>query len=348
VAINCGRGCADTGRDSGLVWQVLWGAVTKLKVVRRGCLLGLAGTAAVLAGIGAGPAQASTGPVFAAVGFSNGSSVLIAGTFGGSAHRIFRGDQPASVSEPAVSPDGRRIAFVEIEGTNGPWVSVINTDGSGHRHLTGSLGSNRDVSTPVWSRDGKKIFVGVLNETQRANYAAYVVSTSGSGRLTGVSHGSNARPESISSDNKTLAFDTMLSGDRWQRTALMTVSGTSRHLVGGANLWQATWKPRSSTVAVSRVLRDTGSGVTIQIQLLNTSTGHYHALAATQSATSLGAAYPLAWNSTGTWLYYLHYDYRNGDQVHPRIYRIRADGSGRTDVTPRLSGWTGPFAIQGR
>ena len=62
-----------------------------------------------------------------------------------------------------------------------------------------------------------------------------------------------------------------------------------------------------------------------------------------------GAAYPLAWSRDGAFLYYLHFAYRNGSQVNPRIYRIRADGTGERDVTPDMpSAWNGMFSLQGR
>ena len=290
-------------------------------------------------------AAATTGPAYAAVGFAHNATTLIVGRFGGTARTIYRGDSPASIQEPSVSPDGRRVAFDEVEGSGFPRIAVINVDGTGHKFLTGNV-TDRDLSAPVWSRDGKRIYFGSYNTERQNNYAAYFVPADGSARMTAVPHGSDARPESLSADDKTLAFDTMVSGERWQRTGLIGVNGTSRRRVGGANLWQAAWRPRTSTLAVSRVLREGNEAVTIQIQLLNISTGRYHALSATQSASGYGAAYPLAWY--GGWLYYFHYDYRNGSQAHPQVYKIRPDGSERTNVTPRLSGWLGPFSVQGR
>jgi Tol biopolymer transport system component len=314
-----------------------------VRVGRLALAAAIAGGALLLA---PAPVTAATiGPAYAAVGFSGDGTTLIVGHLGGAARTIYRGDQPASVEEPTVSPDGRRVAFVDIEGSSSARIAVINFDGTGHRYLTGSV-TDRDLSTPVWSRDGRWIYFGCRSYARSAFYAAYRVPADGSSRMTALSHGSNERPESLSSDGTRLVFDMMVSGERWQRTGVMAVNGTSRQRVGGTNLWQATWRPRTSTLAVSRVLRDSNDAVTIQIQLLNIGTGRYHALSATQSPSTYGAAYPLAWN--GGWLYYLHYDYRNGNQVHPRIYKIKPDGTARTDVTPRLSGWQGPFSVQGR
>ena len=288
---------------------------------------------------------ATTAPEYAAVGFAHGVSTLMVGRLGGPATTIYRGDSPASVQEITVSPDGRRVAFVDTEGSDSPRIAVINVDGTGHKFLSPNL-PDRDLSTPVWSRDSTRIYFGCYDMQRGGYYAAYVVPANGSARMAAIPHGGNTRPESVSADGKRIVFDLVVSGERWQRTGVMGVDGTSRRRVGGPDLWQATWRPKTNTLAVSRVLRDSMDAVTIQIQLLNLSTGHYHALTATQSSGSYGAAYPLAWNSG--WLYYLHYDYRNGNQVHPRVFRVRPDGTGRTDVTPRMSGWLGPFSVQGR
>ena len=64
---------------------------------------------------------------------------------------------------PAVSPDGRQIAYVGFDdrklGYQDTQLSVMNLDGSGKRVLTHSL--DRSVSNPVWSGDGRAIYVQV-------------------------------------------------------------------------------------------------------------------------------------------------------------------------------------------
>src|SRR5688572_15235378 len=58
---------------------------------------------------------------------------------------------PPDVSQPAWSPDGRRIAF---QRHGGDWFGdtyVINADGSGEHELT------RDVQGVTWSPDGRQI-----------------------------------------------------------------------------------------------------------------------------------------------------------------------------------------------
>jgi dipeptidyl aminopeptidase/acylaminoacyl peptidase len=63
-------------------------------------------------------------------------------------------------SNPAVSPDGRSIAYLgfddKLQGYQVTRLYVMNRDGSGSRVLTGSF--DRDVSSPVWDAGGKRIY----------------------------------------------------------------------------------------------------------------------------------------------------------------------------------------------
>jgi len=69
-------------------------------------------------------------------------------------------DRPGPDRSPAVSPDGRQIAFVGYEDRTRTYqvsrLQVMNLDGSGQRVLTGRL--DRSVSNPVWASDGSGIY----------------------------------------------------------------------------------------------------------------------------------------------------------------------------------------------
>ena len=68
-------------------------------------------------------------------------------------------ERPGPDHSPAVSPDGRRIAFVGYEDRTRTYqvsrLQVMNIDGSGARVVTGGL--DRSVSNPVWAADGSGI-----------------------------------------------------------------------------------------------------------------------------------------------------------------------------------------------
>ncbi|MGA9422539.1 MAG: S9 family peptidase, partial [Rhodanobacteraceae bacterium] len=64
-------------------------------------------------------------------------------------------------NSPAVSPDGKQIAYVGFEdrylGYQNRRLSVMNRDGSHSHVLTGKL--DRSVGDPVWAADGRSIYV---------------------------------------------------------------------------------------------------------------------------------------------------------------------------------------------
>jgi dipeptidyl aminopeptidase/acylaminoacyl peptidase len=70
-------------------------------------------------------------------------------------------DREGPAGSPAVSPDGRRIAWTgrgeEFLGYQQSRLHVMNADGSDVRVLTADL--DRSVSSPVWSADGRRIYV---------------------------------------------------------------------------------------------------------------------------------------------------------------------------------------------
>ena len=76
-------------------------------------------------------------------------------------------------NSPAVSPDGRHIAYVGFDdrqlGYQNRRLYVMNLDGSDKRVLTGSL--DRSVSSPAWGGDSRSIYVQVedrgVNKVER-------------------------------------------------------------------------------------------------------------------------------------------------------------------------------------
>jgi acylaminoacyl-peptidase len=68
-------------------------------------------------------------------------------------------DRRGPDSSPALSPDGRRIAFTgyddRAQGYQLTHLYVMNRDGSGRRQLAAKLG--RSVATPRWSADGERV-----------------------------------------------------------------------------------------------------------------------------------------------------------------------------------------------
>jgi len=70
-------------------------------------------------------------------------------------------DRNGPDNAPAVSPDGRLIAYTGFDdherGYENVQLYVMNADGSNRRALTGSL--DRSVDSPIWAADGRSVYV---------------------------------------------------------------------------------------------------------------------------------------------------------------------------------------------
>ena len=77
-----------------------------------------------------------------------------------------RGPGRGPASDPAWSPDGRKLAFVRLSADLGEPIYVVNADGSGLRRLTRGPALDAD---PAWSPDGRKLaFVRAATATPRS------------------------------------------------------------------------------------------------------------------------------------------------------------------------------------
>ncbi|MYF60885.1 MAG: S9 family peptidase, partial [Gammaproteobacteria bacterium] len=86
------------------------------------------------------------------------SELYIAPVAGGEIRALT--DRPGPDQSPAVSPDGRQVAFVGYEDRTRTYqvsrLQVMNLDGSGGRVLTAGL--DRSVANPVWASDGSGLY----------------------------------------------------------------------------------------------------------------------------------------------------------------------------------------------
>ena len=83
-------------------------------------------------------------------------------------------------SDPAWSPDGRKIAFVGMADDGNTDVYVVGADGLGQQRLTRHPGVD---GNPAWSPDGRKIaFTRGVGECCAGKTHIYVMNADGSGQ----------------------------------------------------------------------------------------------------------------------------------------------------------------------
>jgi acylaminoacyl-peptidase len=101
-------------------------------------------------------------------------------------------DRRGPDASPAVSPDGRTIAYLgfddRYQGYQVTHLYLMNRDGSGPRLATG--GYDRDIDRPTWSRDGRRIYFATSDQ---GNGKIGWVSVEGLGTA-------GAKPEILASD----------------------------------------------------------------------------------------------------------------------------------------------------
>ena len=103
---------------------------------------------------------------------------------------------------PALSPDGRRIAFqTEIDG--GAEIVVMNADGTERRRLTNMTVDHVGAMRPAWSPDGSKIVFASFVQPKDI----YVINADGTGTPKNLTkHPKNDGSPAWSPDGRTIAF----------------------------------------------------------------------------------------------------------------------------------------------
>jgi Tol biopolymer transport system component len=115
------------------------------------------------------------------------------------------GTSPAS--DPAWSPDGRKLAFVRLNAGLGDPIYVVNADGSGLRNLTPKpVGA---YAAPAWSPDGRRI---AFVSERDGNSEVYVMNADGSGQRNLTRNPAYDADPAWSPDGRKIAFATNRDG----------------------------------------------------------------------------------------------------------------------------------------
>jgi TolB protein len=157
--LRSGDAATVTGRDAGSTWYQV-----KLADGRTGWVSGsfvqISGDAAAVP-----VAQAPAAPARAAAPAAKGNTIVFQTASGGPIYVMNANGSNlrylTSGIDPALSPDGRQVAFTRWMGNSTGVLGdlwVINTDGSGERKVTGEV---QQPKSPTWSADGKTITLNI-------------------------------------------------------------------------------------------------------------------------------------------------------------------------------------------
>jgi TolB protein len=155
-----------------------------------------------------------------------------------------RAEQPRNASLPAVSPDGRRIAFVAGRGDSVWQVYVVNADGGGTLRLTSS---STDKYKPSWSADGK--WVHFLSGQHDTCTLSAVPVRGGPEKIVVAM---NAKEVVLSHDGRRLAhtFGSWTRNRIW--TSALDGSGAGAITDSAAGWFNLAWSPDDRRIAVTR------------------------------------------------------------------------------------------------
>ncbi len=145
-------------------------------------------------------------------------------------------DRRGPDAEPAVSPNGKLIAFTGYDDRKVSWQTsqlyVMNRDGSDRRSLTEGL--DRSVSSPVWAPDGRSLFATIMNEG-RVELVRVGLDGKVATIATDLNDGAGGRPYvggsfSLSRDGRLMVAYSQGRPDRPSDIAMVTPGGKPRRL----------------------------------------------------------------------------------------------------------------------
>ncbi len=216
-------------------------------------------------------------------------------------------------TQPAWSPDGRRIAF-SAELKDNSDLYIMNADGSNQTRLTDSPANE---GQPAWSPDGRQI---AFVSDQTGTPQIFVMNADGSNptRLTTMLDRKNQAPN-WSPDGRRIAFVSSL-GREDSSLYLLDSDGSNpvRVLTEPNMIYSVRWSPDGNMLAFSA-----GRDNSIEIYTIKTD-GSDH----TRLTTNQSPDFNPVWSPDGRRIAFSSWRYDT-----PDIYIMNADGSGQTNLS---------------
>lgn len=207
------------------------------------------------------------------IAFASGREIYLINSDGSGLTQLTHSDFGVYNYQPALSPDGTRVAFARIQGDQAG-ISIIDVDGTGLRILTTNKLSGDEPDTnnvgsdsePAWSPDGSKIAF-VRGHDPTWDGVAYFSTCHGPGRIyvvnvdsvaseiINLTPGQNATDPAWSPDGTRIAFASNEDGD--YDIYSMRIDGTDVQQLTRTDAQEAepAWSPDGRTIAYAQYLR---------------------------------------------------------------------------------------------
>jgi Tol biopolymer transport system component len=191
------------------------------------------------------------------IAFADSGQIYLINADGSGLTQLTQTEPSVYNSQPAISPDGRRIAFSSSK-PGGSEILVVNSDGSDLQSLTSN--SNSSDGEPAWSPDGRQIaFVrgfdptsdGIANSTS-CGFEIYVVSADGTGTPVRITDGSGGTDPSWSPDGTRIAYVSDRDGDFDIYSITLGSSKVDQLTQTPENEAEPTWSPDGTQIAYAR------------------------------------------------------------------------------------------------
>ena len=264
------------------------------------------------------PQASSVGDIAYQTGFHAEARIWVMHSDGSDPHRISVG------SDPAWSPDGKRIAFRANFGKDGYDIAVANADGSDQRTLVhdASIVRSLEGGAPAWSPDGQTIAFAT-------NEGLFVVPAEGGElRLLADSADCLENDPAWSPDGGRIVFDagcTEETSDAQAGLIVINADGTGWHRIVGPDGFSSfppsspVWSPDGRHIAFDTVQ---GEGIAGTIYVADADGSNVFAL-----TDGVGPA----WSPDGSRIAFAFQDTRF--ETYSHIYVIGVDGSGLHRLT---------------
>ncbi len=226
---------------------------------------------------------------------------------------------------PALSPDGRQIAFTSDRDGGNQDIYVMDADGGNVRQLTRKCGTNR---APAWSPDGRRI---AFCSDRDGHCEIYVMDADGSNPVNLTRDPGFDADAAWSPDGKWIAFTSQRGNQKGFRVFVMDADGRSVRAVtdtdNGYGFVYPAWSPDGKHLAY-------GDAVEWGVEIFVCDADGSHRRQLTRlGGTNSGPA----WSRDGTRIAFQH---TKGGEATGSLYLMGADGSNPTRIL-RIAGALG-------